>query len=183
MISRHLPDEQLVSLYQHTQAADCFATLYRRYVRKVYTKCFAFTQDAETAEDFTQDIFIKVLNSLNSFQQRSKFSTWLFAISNHYCLDQLRLGRRMVWQEVGEGELAQLPDPDGLDRPDESLDELVALARNMPDGDRLLLHLKYAEGHSIREIATMCTLSESAVKMRLKRTRDRLHERYLAMLA
>ncbi len=173
-----LPDETLVELYRDTQAPDCFETLYNRYVGKVYNKCLSITRDADVAEDFTQDIFIKVLGSIGTFQHRSRFSTWLYAISHHYCLDQLRIGRRMVRETVSDDELAELPDTDRQDLLDERLNDLARLAEDIPAAEVHLLQLKYEQNLSIREIAEQCSLSESAVKMRLKRTRDRLYERY-----
>jgi RNA polymerase sigma-70 factor (ECF subfamily) len=183
MTKNVLADETLVALYRDTQAPDCFETLYNRYVGKVYNKCLSITRDADVAEDFTQDIFIKVLGSINTFQYRSRFSTWLYAISHHYCLDQLRIGKRMVREDVSDDELAELPDADRQDLLDDRLNDLARLAEDIPQSEIHLLQLKYEQNLSIRDIARQCALSESAVKMRLKRTRDRLYERYMRLNA
>ncbi|QJD80016.1 RNA polymerase sigma factor [Spirosoma rhododendri] len=183
MTKNVLADETLVELYRDTQAPDCFEMLYNRYVGKVYNKCLSITRDADVAEDFTQDIFIKVLGSIDTFQHRSRFSTWLYAISHHYCLDQLRIGKRMVREDVSEEELAQLPDADRQDMLEERLSDLARLAEEIPQSEIHLLQLKYEHNLSIKEIAQQCGLSESAVKMRLKRTRDRLYDRYMQLNA
>lgn len=174
-----LADEQLISVYQYTNTADYFEVLYNRYVGKVYQKCFSITKDSEAAHDYTQDIFIKVFNKLNTFENRSTFSTWLYSISHHYCLDQLRLNKRLSTEslsmelDLGESEVDQ-------SEPLEAHLQMLEVALNeMPAEEVALLRLKHEQGMSIKEISELYQLSESAVKMRLKRTRDKLRELYV----
>ena len=89
-----LTDEEMIRRYLPTKTNQCFETLYNRYVTKVYRRCLSMTNDTEKAEDFTQDIFLKVFDKLDDFQQRSSFATWLYSISYNYCADQLRLAKR-----------------------------------------------------------------------------------------
>eukprot|EP01031_Cornospumella_fuschlensis_P015460 gene15460-18893_t len=73
-----LTDEEMIRNYLTSQPNQCFETLYNRYVNKVYRRCLSMTKDSEKAEDFTQDIFLKVFSKLDAFQERSTFSTWLY---------------------------------------------------------------------------------------------------------
>ncbi|WP_228724329.1 RNA polymerase sigma factor [Spirosoma sp. KUDC1026] len=175
-----LADEQLVACYQQTSDEDCFEMLYQRYVGKVYQKCLTMTKDADLAEDYTQDIFIKVFNKIDSFQERSKFSTWLYSISHHYCLDQIRVGKRMVHESWSDTLQDQLPDDNEENIMAVRLSDLGKLLEGIPVEEVSFLQLKYEQNMSIRDIAKLHKLSESAVKMRLKRTRDRLYERHKA---
>ncbi|GAB3755641.1 RNA polymerase sigma factor [Spirosoma pomorum] len=173
-----LADEQLVANYQETNEDEYFEMLYSRYVGKVYQKCLSMTKDSESAEDFTQDIFIKVFSKMNTFQQRSKFSTWLYSISHHYCLDQLRVGKRLNTESMDDNLADTMSEADTGDDVEAKLRDMSRLMEGIPAEEVQLLQLKYEQGVSIKEIAQRFQLTESAVKMRLKRTRDKLYDRY-----
>ncbi|GAB3894090.1 RNA polymerase sigma factor [Spirosoma agri] len=157
---------------------DAFEELYTRYVGKVYKKCFSMTKDDKTAEDYTQDIFLKVFDKMESFQNRSTFSTWLYAISHNYCLDQLRIGKRFSTESLSGELINSLSEQDSLVLQEHRLLELEQLLNNLPDQEAYFLRLRYEEGLSIKEIARVHHLTESSVKMRLKRTRDKLYKRF-----
>ncbi|GAB3507093.1 RNA polymerase sigma factor [Spirosoma knui] len=182
-MARRCKDEQLATRYQQSVENDGFEALYQRYAQKVYQKCLSMTQDDEAAQDLTQDIFIKVFNKLDSFQHRSTFSTWLYSITHHHCLDQLRIGKRMLTESLSEDLQNQCPDAISVDdvaNCEERHGELEAVVNSLPADELALLKLKYEQNLSVKELAQQYGLSESAVKMRLKRTRDRLQQVYIA---
>ncbi|GAB3752197.1 RNA polymerase sigma factor [Spirosoma pomorum] len=180
MKKRVLPDEQLVTLYQETSNEGCFEELYARYVGKVYQQCLAITKDSEAAQDYTQDIFIKVFSKLGTFQQRSKFSTWLYSISRFYCYDRLQIDKRLPTQSLDDELPERFADLDQDDSKEEKLSNLERLLAGIPTQEVELLRLKYEQNMSIKELAQLYHLTESNVKMRLKRTRDKLYERHTA---
>jgi len=170
-------DEELVRLYIETQRNVYFEELYDRYVDKVYRKCLSFVKNEAQAEDFTHDIFLRVVLKLGSFKEHAKFSTWLYSITYNYCMDQVRQTKRQA--EVALDENFDLAD-DGYDL------ELVemqskglkkALQKIDPD-ERAILLMKYQDDFSIKEIAETFKLTESAVKMRLMRTKEKLKKIY-----
>jgi len=71
----HYTDEQLVRLYVDTQRNRFFEELYERYSDKVYRKCLSFVKNQAQAEDFTHDIFLKLIVRIGTFKETSKFST------------------------------------------------------------------------------------------------------------
>lgn len=71
-----------------------FEALVRRHTRAVYAHALRFFGDTQAAEDVTQEVFIKVYRSLDSFDERARFSTWLYRITRNTCLDEVRAGRR-----------------------------------------------------------------------------------------
>lgn len=152
-----------------------FESLYNQYVNKVYRRCLSMTKDAEMAQDYTQDIFIKAFEKFDSFKNRSTFSTWLYSIAYNYCADQLRLAKRLpttTWQS----------DDMAHDRPDlpeahlheETLQLVRQAMETLSIEERTLLRLKYEDGLTIDEIARMYAIKPSAVKMRLKRSRHKI---------
>ena len=159
-------------------ATDSFESLYNQYVGKVYQKCLSITKDSDTAQDFTQDIFIKVFDKLDSFQNRSTFSTWLYAVSHNYCLDQIRIGKRFNPESLSEDMVGSIAEQDSSVTVEFRLQALEGMMKNLPAEEVTFLRLKYEKGLSIKEIAQQYGLTESTVKMRLKRTRDKLQTLY-----
>ncbi|GAB3932961.1 RNA polymerase sigma factor [Larkinella terrae] len=178
---KRMTDEELVRLYVENQSNRYFELLYSRYSDKVYRKCLMFTKDPVKAEDFTHDIFLRLIMRLSSFKEQSRFSTWLFSITYNYCTDQMRTNRKK----------AEVPVDDEMDLPDEGGDdELMEMEAHrlksalgyLTMEEQSLLLMKYQDEVSIKEIADIHNLSESAVKMRLKRAKEKLKKRYMETL-
>jgi RNA polymerase sigma-70 factor (ECF subfamily) len=178
-IPRTLRDEQLVESYQDSNDHELFETLYNRYAQKVFQKCLSLTKDSEVAQDFTQDIFIKVFNKIDTFEKRSTFSTWLYSITRNYCLDQMRVSKRLGTESLStEVQNRSFNSEDTAF--DERIEEMEAFLNALPADEVMMLKLKYEQNRTIKELAEQYNLTESAVKMRLKRTRDRLQQYYMA---
>ncbi|GAB2578243.1 RNA polymerase sigma factor [Spirosoma areae] len=153
---------------------ESFDTIYTRYSGKVYQKCLLMTNDTETAKDFTQDIFIKVFFKLNTFQNRSALSTWLYSIAHNYCLDQLRVSKRLATEALSDRMINEFTEPD--QSVSAQWHALEYSLNDLPSQEAALLRLKYEDGLSIKAISERYEVSESAIKMRLLRTRDKLQE-------
>jgi RNA polymerase sigma factor (sigma-70 family) len=152
--------------------------LYDRYSDKVYRKCLSFVKDDAKAEDFTHDIFMKLVLNLASYKETAKFSTWLYSITYNYCIDQTRVSKK--YSEVGLDENYDLADDDN----DAEIAELEAQQLNkamqqiLPE-EKSILMMKYQDDLSIKEISDSLDISESAVKMRLLRAKEKLRKVYL----
>ncbi|GAB3569602.1 RNA polymerase sigma factor [Spirosoma luteolum] len=173
-----LKDEELIREYVLTRQNNYFETLYKRYVSKVYRRCLSLTKDSARAEDFTHDIFLRVYGNLNTFKERSAFSTWLYSISYNYCMDQLRHANRTSLVSLDSDQEYEFADPVESDGVDGQLQQLAQVMGTISPDEIRMLRLKYEEGLDIREIAEQFNLKDSAVKMRLKRTRDKIRRLY-----
>ncbi|GAB3705375.1 RNA polymerase sigma factor [Spirosoma flavus] len=176
-----ISDEELVRLYINTQENRYFERIYERYCDKVYRKCLSFMKDPIRAEDLTHDIFLKLVVKLSGFREQSKFSTWLYSITYNHCTDQLRSPhlRREIYVDEGWERMNVSSDEELADIEEMEAQQLEqAIQRLAPDEQTMLL-MKYQDDISIREIADINGLTESAVKMRLKRSRDKLRKYYL----
>ncbi|GAB4028465.1 RNA polymerase sigma factor [Spirosoma gilvum] len=156
-----------------------FESIYNRYVGKVYQKCLAMTKDPEASKDFTQDIFIKVFFKLSTFQNRSTLSTWLYSVAHNYCLDQLRLNRRTHTELLSDSTADRVTESDTSTA--SQWQALESMMNELPPQEVMLLKLKYEQGLSVKAISERYKLSESAVKMRLLRTRDKLQTMYATL--
>lgn len=174
-------DEELVALYVSSQRNEYFEEIYERYVNKVYRKCYSFVYNQEKAEDLTHDIFLKLIVKIGSFKETSKFSTWLYSITYNYCMDQIRTGKKRT--EVALHENLEISDDDDSGALDFQSDEITKSLRQMAPDERAILQMKYQEDFSIKEIADTLKITESAVKMRLMRGKEKLKKIYLENIA
>ena len=169
-----LTDEELIQQLYPQQPTQCFSALYERYAGRVYQRCMLMSNDAAMAQDFTQEIFLKVLAKLPAFQERSRFSTWLYRIAYNYCADQLRVGKRLPLVSLEMALLVEPAEAPVNEGPDDPLWVMQQALATLSVQDRSLLRLKYEQGLSIAQLATSHKLTESTVKVRLKRSRERV---------
>lgn len=178
-----LNDEELVAELQVSMDADRFGVLYDRYSARVYQKCIGMTRDRDLAKDLVHDIFLKAFVNLGKFDHRSKFGTWLYSITYNYCLDHLRKAQRHREDDIDERtEDGSLQD----DTHEAALlglraERLEHVLRELDPADRALLLMKYDDELSITDIQAAFSLSESAVKMRLLRARERALAKYRSL--
>ena len=171
-----LSDNELVQRIVKTNDTHLFAVLYDRYVFMVYNKCFGFASSKEEAQDLTHDVFIKLFVKLRTFKGTAKFSTWLYSFTYNFCVNYATRNNYKKNEKNFENEL---PDSDELDSSEETLFEMktdkLKKALDMLDpNDKMILLLKYQDDFSIKEIMESLEISESAVKMRLKRAREKV---------
>lgn len=174
-------DEELVQLFVETQRNQYFEELYERYSDRVYRKCISLVKDQAKAEDFVHDIFLKLILKLGTYKENARFSTWLYSITYNYCMDQLRLNKKR--KEVYSDEEIDMPDDIDLNTlfedPEVETKRLGTALEILNTEEKSILLMKYQDELSIREIASIFKITESAAKMRLLRTREKLRARYL----
>ncbi len=178
-------DEELVRLFVLTQKNSFFEELYERYADKVYRKCLTLVKDSARAEDFTHDIFLKLIFKLGSFKEEARFSTWLYSITYNYCMDQLRVNKKRG--ETNLEEEMEVADEDVdvsvlIEERDTDAKRLHRAIDHLTTEERSILMMKYLDDLSIRDIASVFRITESAVKMRLLRSRESLRKKYLEVL-
>ncbi|MEL6305244.1 MAG: RNA polymerase sigma factor [Bacteroidota bacterium] len=177
-----LTDEELVARIIKNNNPLLFGKLYDRYAKMVYNKCYGFARSQDEAEDLTQDVFLQLFIKLKSFKGKSKFSTWLYSFTYNFCVNyvnrnkQRKMSDRSVPVEDSEYKLTEeVPDKSLFELKAKKLEKALTL---ISAEDRSILLLKYQDGASIKELITLMEIGESAVKMRLKRAKERLMESY-----
>lgn len=169
--NNHLTDNEIIDLIIVHQQGEMFSLLYKKYQLIVYKKCFAITKNKDVAEELTQDILCKVFDKLKDFKKQSTFSTWLFSIVYHECINFLRTSKKHAHQ------LFDIEDSDNEDEIEEieledlkvsRLDEIMNLLDPL---DKAILLMKYQEGFKLKQIQTVLNISESSTKMKLKRAK------------
>lgn len=170
-------DEELVKSIVKTNDTLLFEILYDRYALMVYNKCLGFAKDSDEAKDLTQDIFLKLFVKLASFKGKSKFSTWLYAFTYNHCVNYItrNTAKKFEKQAVDYKDIENISEKkDDNSFLQMQVDKLkVAMNLISPD-EKMILLLKYQDNLSIREVSSVLDIGESAVKMRLKRAKEKL---------
>lgn len=178
------PDAHLVR--QHLNGdPKAFEALFRKYQTPIFNLVTRMVH-GEDAYDLTQDVFIKALKALKSFRGDAKFSTWLFTIARHTCLNHIR--HKNV---VPEDSLEEAQDDHPGNEPTDNtmnvarlsevrelqlvVDELLA---TMPMEARMMLILRDFEQLSYDEISQITELSIVNVKSKIHRARQAFKKRF-----
>lgn len=173
-----LSDEDLVEAIVKTNNTLLFETLYDRYAGLVYNKCYGFAKDEHEAKDLTQDVFLKLFVKLASFKGKSKFSTWLYSFTYNHCVNYVtrNTAKKFEKQSVDYKDIENLSEDEENDDSFLSMkvDKLkVALELISPE-EKMILLMKYQDFLTIKEIEEALGIGQSAVKMRIKRAKDKL---------
>ncbi|TYQ00426.1 RNA polymerase sigma-70 factor (ECF subfamily) [Tenacibaculum adriaticum] len=177
-------DEELVRKIVEKNDTHLFAILYDRYAGVVYNKCFGFSKNKEEAQDLAHDVFVQLFIKLRMFKGRSKFSTWLYSFTYNFCVNYVQRNSAKKKEKVTVvTDVIKDEDIDDNEIDDSTLFELKsdklakALSKIDPE-DKMILLMKYQDDMSIKEIKEVLDIGDSAVKMRLKRAKDKVVTAY-----
>ena len=174
-----LSDEEIVERYLATQKDEYFDLLYKKYSGKVYAKCISLLKDEVNARDAVQEIFIKLVLTLSKFKGRSKLSTWIYAVSYNYCIDQVRKQKKnkITYEEKIENFDVEDEVEDSV-LLDTNVKRLKIVLGKLNITDKSILLMKYQDSMSIIEISENFNKSESAIKMQIKRAKEKFRRKY-----
>ena len=159
---------------------DAWVQIVRQHWRKVFNIAYKFTGKHDQAEDLTQDVFLKIFKSLNTFDRRANFQTWLVSVSRNLCIDHyrsVRKERETIDRDVDANELTPASRDPGPVAALEQADRVMLLRQAMaalPDTLRTAVLMRDIQELSYQEIADRLHLPEGTVKSRINRGRTEL---------
>ncbi len=174
-----MSDEQLIKeVISGNHAA--FKSLMEKYQLQVFRTAMGFVHSKEDAEEVTQDIFVRVYQSLSSFQHESEFSTWLYRITVNTSLNAIRNNRRNrllqsleVIFSLHSEEKTPLEELESAER-----DRRIRRAiDSLPEKQRMAFILSRYEELPQKKIAAVMNRSEGAVEQLLQRARENLQKK------
>jgi len=179
-------DQDLVA-YAVSGKDGSFEELVRRYQRPISAYVYRMIGDYESALDLTQEIFIKVYNSLRRYRSEFKFSTWIYKIAHNSAVDHLRrtTTREQSLISGTEEDNFELPlesprlTPEQESERKERRIEIESVVRTLPASYRELVILRHSQDLTYEEIVEVTGLPLGTVKNRLFRAREMMRQQFV----
>jgi RNA polymerase sigma-70 factor (ECF subfamily) len=155
-------------------------TLMNMYAKKVFNMAYQFCGSRQEAEDLTQDVFLKIYNSLSKFDFERNFTAWLLTLTKNHLIDEYR---RTKWEKTQRDEFdervltqASLAGPEETLVRKEARDLIWQGLNRLSSEMRMAVILRDLQGRSYEEIAETLDLPLGTVKSRVNRARLALAE-------
>jgi len=174
--------ETIEALIQQCLSGDQAAwdRIVRQHWRKVFNVAYKFVGRHEEAEDLAQDIFLKVFKSLDTFDRRANFQTWLISVSRNLCIDyyrSVRKERQTIDRGVDPNDLTPASTDAGPIAALEQRDRVALLKQALealPEALKTAILMRDIQEMSYQDIADQLGLPEGTVKSRINRGRAEL---------
>lgn len=168
-------DGVLITLYRNGNEA-AFNLLVDRYQSKVFTTIFLIVKDQDVAEDLLQDVFVKVLHTLNSdkYNEEGKFQPWVMRIAHNMAIDHFRKAKRYptILLEDGSNLLNSLSFAEDSSEEQRIKEETLAWVRNLidelPEAQREVVIMRHYLDMSFQEIAEQTGVSINTALGRMR---------------
>jgi len=171
----NLTDQQLIHLYVNGDN-DAFSTIVLRYKEKIFTSIYLLVKDRYLAEDFFQEVFIKVIDTLRAgkYTDEGKFLPWAMRIAHNMCVDHFRKVKRTPTIKTSDDkdifEVLNFFEP-GADQKmmaNQSHDRVRRLVDMLPEDQREVIILRHYADLSFKEISdlTNCSINTALGRMR-----------------
>lgn len=177
---RNSSDEELM-LHIGNNDTKAFEELYNRYGKKIHYYFFKMLgNDKEKANDFTQDIFLKVIEKNSSYNKCLKFSTWLYALATNMCRNEYKHSEVKLKHIEEYKYTAETTYNISFDTHYDNKNFKINLEKELNELDinhKTTFVLRYQEELSIKEIAEIMECAEGTVKSRLFYTLQKLAQK------
>jgi RNA polymerase sigma-70 factor (ECF subfamily) len=168
-------DSVLITLYRNGNEA-AFNLLVDRYQSKVFTTIFLIVKDQDVAEDLLQDVFVKVLHTMNSdkYNEEGKFQPWVMRIAHNMAIDHFRKAKRYptILLEDGSNLLNSLSFAEDSSEEQRIKDETHAWVRNLidelPEAQKEVVIMRHYLDMSFQEIAEQTGVSINTALGRMR---------------
>lgn len=165
---------------------NAFADIVNLYQHRLYQVCYRMLGNKQESEDIAQEAFVRAYTNLHTFDQKRKFSTWLYRIATNLCIDRIRKKKPDYYLDAG------IAGTEGLDMysqiasaeqlPEDQVEQMELQDRiqyeisRLSDKYRSVIVLKYIEELSLQEISEILDMPLGTVKTRIHRGREALRK-------
>ncbi len=153
---------------------EVFEDIVRRHQRRLYRILYLLLRDPDEADSLTQECFLRAYKHRAAFRGEAAVGTWLVRIAINLAHDQQRSRRRAFWKRMlgGKASDTHLLAANGLTQEeavvaDEQARAVWRAAERLPQRQKAVFHLRFAEEMSIQEIAEIMRLKEATVRVHL----------------
>ena len=167
----HMSDEELAERMAQGKK-EAFDILYQRYAKLMLNYFYRMLwQDKEKAQDFTQDLFLKLIQNPKSFDASRSFKTWFYSVANNMCKNEYKKQSVRANTQVGIEPYQQTASKEVLvdEQVQMSLfkDQFASELAEMDENHRQVVILRHLEGLSVKDIAEQLSINEGTVKSRI----------------
>jgi RNA polymerase sigma-70 factor (ECF subfamily) len=149
-----------------------FEEIYKTYWQKIFRLCMGYVNDFDLAQDLAQETFIIVWQQLPKFRNQSNIGTWIFRIASNNCLRQIEKEKKTIKVDL---------TIDIKEENQESIEPQIQLLYDfisqLPETDRIIISLEL-EGIKQVEIASIVGLSESNIRVKIHRIKEKLTRKF-----
>lgn len=171
---KNIPQSSDEELLQYIQSGteEAFNELYARYARKIHFYFYRLLNgDKEKADDFLQDLFMKIIEKPEAFNPQMKFSSWLYTVANNMCRNEYRkasvrglnIDLSATENSLKEADLATISNYDRV----QFNKKVQSLLSTLNPDHQITFTLRFQEQMSIKEIGEIMQCSEGTVKSRI----------------
>lgn len=169
-------DQELIDeIKSGSQAA--MEVLVKRHYKNIFAYIYRKLGDYHLSYDLTQDVFIKMLKSINNYKPRGEFKHWLLTIAVNQCRDYFRSSKfkeKSQEQELGDWIKDERENVWDLISKKVDSERIRNALQQLPDYQQEAIILRFYHDLKIKEIASITNSKESTVKSRLKQGTDKL---------
>ena len=155
---------------------EAFAEIVCQHQGRVFRVCLAALGDRQAADEASQDVFVRLFESIGRFRGDSLISTWLYRVALNICADRKRSKWWRRWLQIDPDDIGAISPnrPDRQLEERETTQELLGALQKLPAGFRDVLILREMEDRQYAEIAKILGLTIGTVESRLFRARAKL---------
>jgi RNA polymerase sigma-70 factor, ECF subfamily len=173
---------------------EAFKSLVDQYKAKIFRTCIGFVHNKEDAEELTQDVFVRVYQSLDHFKGSSSFSTWIYRIAVNSSLNHIRKQKRsgfllrlehVIGFGMSDGNAAGMKhseSPEKMMIDEERNQYLYKAIDSLPENQRIAFTLSKYDEMSQRDIANVMQITEGAVEALLQRAKANLQKKLAGLI-
>ncbi|NOU70301.1 sigma-70 family RNA polymerase sigma factor [Paenibacillus sp. LMG 31458] len=181
-----MTDEQLIDQVRQGHS-DAYRVLVERHKSYIYTLVYRMVPHKETAEDLTQEVFVKLFRSLAHFRGDAKFTTWLYRMTTNLVTDFRRSQKRKPYEALLDKMKGWFTDareqPEEMAMLRDEQERMQALLSELPDKYRLIMYLFHYKQLSYQEMSEVTGLPMKTLETRLYRGKAMLKEKWLEVNA
>ena len=175
----HTESDHELALKAKAGDESAFNELMRRHYKGILNFIYKFTYKPEICEDLTQEVFLRVYKSINTYEPQAKFSTWLYKIATNLCLTNLKkknlnISLDEIRENIGELEDVKSEDAQNLMQRKQLNERVMQAISTLPEKERLAITLCKYHGLSYLEVSEALDCSVGAVKTHIFRGRAKL---------
>ncbi|MHC0037523.1 RNA polymerase sigma factor [Pseudoneobacillus sp. C159] len=154
-----------------------YAHIINKYKNQLYATILRMTKNPQDAQDLVQESFIKVYHQLGKYDGKGSFAGWLYRVAINHCMDEFRKKRHQNNQVAVDDIILENPNhPEIIFLKKEKNRQLERLIAGLPEDERMIILLKYANELSYEEISELMVVPLSTVRNKLHRAKKKLRE-------